>query len=99
MGPKSLVSSFASPGEIPHSNHSSVGTGTIPLNSALYSPGISILLFFSFFLFTTAPAAYERSQARGQIGAAAAGLHHSHSNMGSEPHPQPMPLLAAMPDP
>ena len=29
-----------------------------------------------------APVAYESSRARGQIGAAAAGLYHSHSNMG-----------------
>ena len=27
------------------------------------------------------------------IGATAAGLHHSHSNMGSEPHLQPTPQL------
>ena len=40
--------------------------------------------FFSFFyLFRATPAAYGSSQARGRIGAAAAGLHHSHSNNGS----------------
>ena len=39
------------------------------------------------------------SQARGQIGATAAGLHHSHSNVGSEPRLRPTPQLAAMPDP
>ena len=38
------------------------------------------------FLFRTTPAAYRSSQARGQMGAAAAGLHHSHSNARSEPH-------------
>ena len=43
-------------------------------------------LFFSFFLFRAAPSVYGSSQARGQIRAAAAGLHHSHSNAGSEPH-------------
>ena len=32
--------------------------------------------------------AYGSSQARGQIGAAAVSLHHSHSNTGSEPHLQ-----------
>ena len=37
------------------------------------------------------PAAYGSPQARGQIGAIAAGLHHSHSNTGSEPHLQPTP--------
>ena len=37
--------------------------------------------FFSFFgLFRAAPAAYGSSQARGGIGAVAAGLHQSHSN-------------------
>ena len=42
--------------------------------------------FFSFLLFRTAPAASGSSQARGRIGATAAGLRHSHSNSGSEPH-------------
>ena len=36
-------------------------------------------------LFRAAPAAYGCSQARGQIGAAAAGLQRSQSNMGSKP--------------
>ena len=40
-------------------------------------------LFFYFFVFRAALAAYGSSQARGQDGAAAAGLHHSHSNVGS----------------
>ena len=39
--------------------------------------------FFSF-LFMATPAAYGSSWARGQTGAAAAGLHHSHSNARSE---------------
>ena len=41
-----------------------------------------------FLLFGAAPKAYGRfpSQARGQIGASAASLYHSHSNTGSEPH-------------
>ena len=39
------------------------------------------------------------SQARGQIGAVAAGLHHSRSNAGSESHLQPTPQLKAMLDP
>ena len=42
---------------------------------------------------------YGGSQARGEIRAAAASLHHSHSNVGSELHLQPMPQLMAMPDP
>ena len=42
--------------------------------------------YFFCFLFRAAPMAHGGSQARGRIGAAAASLHHSHSNMGSEPH-------------
>ena len=38
------------------------------------------------------PTEYGGSQARGRIGAVAAGLYHSHSNAGSEP-------LKATPDP
>ena len=43
--------------------------------------------------------AYGGSQARGQIGAVAAGLRHSHSNARFEPHLQPMPQLTATMDP
>ena len=60
------------------------------------------LFFFFFFFFAiswTAPAAYGGSQARGQIEATSAGLYHSHSNVGSEPHLQPTPQLVAMLDP
>ena len=52
--------------------------------------------FFHFFFFSryrAIPATYGSSQARGQIRAAAAGLCHSHSNAGSEPHLQPMTQL------
>ena len=46
-----------------------------------------ILNFFCLFVFSrAAPEAYGGSQARGLIGATAAGLHHSHSNARSEPH-------------
>ena len=45
-----------------------------------------------------APAAYGGSQARGRIGAAATGLHQSHSNTGSEPCLQPTPQLTTTPD-
>ena len=41
---------------------------------------------FMYFLFRATPTTYESSQARGLIGAAAAGLHHSNSNAGSELH-------------
>ena len=60
-------------------------------------------LFFCFifiFVFSkAAPAAHRGSQARGLIGAVAAGLHHSHSNTRSEPSLQPTSQLTAMPDP
>ena len=56
---------------------------------------------FSLFLvlFRAAPTAYGGSQARGQIGATAVSLCHSHSNVGSEPSLRPTPQLTAMPDP
>ena len=55
--------------------------------------------FLGLFAFSrAASAAYGGSQARGLIGATAAGLHHSHSNMGSEPGQQPTPQLTATPD-
>ena len=41
-------------------------------------------LFVCFCLFRAAPVAHGGSQARGGIGAVAAGLHHSHSNARSE---------------
>ena len=44
------------------------------------------LLFFCLSAFSrAAPMVYGGSQARGLIGAVAAGLHHSHRNAGSEP--------------
>ena len=57
--------------------------------------------FFSVFclFFRAAPEAYGGSQARGPIGAVAASLHHSHSNVGSKPCLRPTPQLMAMPDP
>ena len=45
----------------------------------------SPIFFFFWSFFRASPAAYGGSQARGRIGALAAGLHHSHSNLGSEP--------------
>ena len=61
-----------------------------------------VFLFFLFCLFVfsrAAPVAYGGFQARGPIGAIAAGLYHSHSNIRSEPHLQPTPQLMATPDP
>ena len=58
-----------------------------------------ILLFFFFAISWAAPAAYGGSQARGPIGAVAAGLHQSHSNVGSKLRLRPTQQLTAMPDP
>ena len=59
--------------------------------------GINSLLDFFFFLpfSRPAPMAYGRSQARGLIGAVAAGLRQSHSSVGSEPRLRPTPQLMA----
>ena len=53
----------------------------------LLLPSMFIFLFFkNFCLFRAAPVAYGSSQARGQIRAVAAGLHHSHSKARSLTH-------------
>lgn len=54
-----------------------------------FSGAFSVLLFLLLLLFRAAPLAYGCSQPRGQIRTTASGLHHSHSNTGSEPHLQP----------
>ena len=62
----------------------------------------NLIFFFGLFAFSRAvPAAYGGSQARGLIGATAAGLHHSHShsNARSELFLRPTPQLMATPDP
>ena len=59
-------------------------------------------LFYFIAFFSAAPAAYGRSQARGQIGEAAVSLRHSYSysDMGSElPCLQPTPQFMAMLEP
>ena len=63
--------------------------------------GFFFFFFFrSFCLFSrAAPTVYGGSQARGLIGAIAAGLRLSHSNAGSEPDRRPTPQLPAMLDP
>ena len=65
----------------------------------VYHEKILLVFFFFFFvlcLFRAALVAYGGSQARGQIGAVADGLRHSHSNMGSEPHLRPIPQVATL---
>ena len=51
--------------------------------------------FFAFLLFRAAPTAYGSSQPKGLIRAAAASLHHSHSNATSKPCLWPTPQLRA----
>ena len=63
---------------------------------------IGMINFFFFFgLFRVTSVAYGGTQARSQIGAVAAGLHHSHGQhgSGSEPCLRPMLQLIATPDP
>ena len=60
---------------------------------------INPIYFLFFCLFRTTPMACGGSQARGLIGAAAASLHQSHSNAGSEPCLRPTPQLTATLDP
>mgnify|MGYP007098918282 CR=1 FL=1 len=62
------------------------------ISLVLYCHIYKTLFFFLFFFFVfsrAASAAYGGSQAGGLIGATAASLYHSHSNVGSEPHFQP----------
>ena len=61
---------------------------------------IMFLVFCCFHCpFRASCATYGRSQARGRTGAAAAGLHHSHSNARSELCLAPTSQLMATPDP
>ena len=66
-----------------------MGVVSANLQSIIYK----IFFFLYVCLFRAAPPAFGSSQARGYIGAPAAGLHHSHSNSGSEPHLRPTPYL------
>ena len=53
--------------------------------------------YYFFFFLRAAPAAYRSSQTKGWIGAAAASLHHNHSNTSSELGLWPTLQLRAMP--
>ena len=61
---------------------------SVTLFAKIYSHFVGCLFFFHyfFFLFRAILVAYGSSQARDQIGAAAADLYHSHSNTRSEPY-------------
>ena len=73
--------------------------GKTPKTHAFHLPFLFFFFFFFFCLFRATPTAYGSSQVRGRIGATAANLHHSHSNLGSEPGLRPTPQLMATPDP
>ena len=76
--------------------------GTLPHTLRVLFVFISNFLSFIIYLvlvFWATPMAYGNPQARGQIRAAAAKLHHSHSNTGSQPCLQSTPQLTVMPDP
>ena len=74
---------------------------TMPDPHHLSHQGSPARLFFFFFsgLFRATPMIYGGSQAMGLIGAAAAGLHHSHSRSGSELRLRHTPQLTATLDP
>ena len=76
-------------------------SGDISIYYIIRLPPLSIQRqFCGFFgLFMAAPTAYGSSQAKSWIGAVAAGLYHSHRNIGSTPHLQPTLQLTATPDP
>ena len=69
----------------------SLDQGSVMQSLAL-PPGFCFCFFFIFL-------AYGGSQARGRIGALAAGLHHSHSNAESKPRLRTTPQLTATPAP
>ena len=71
----------------------------MPYSKSLFFLACLLACLLAFLLSRAAPVAYGSSQATGQSGAAAAGLHHSHCNVGPEPHLQPTPQLMEMPDP
>ena len=65
----------------------------------IYENSVNFFLFFCLFsFFRASPTAYGVSQARGLIGAVAAGLHYRHSNSRSKLYLQPTPQLMATRD-
>ena len=75
------------------------GTQVGAMDREIHREAFYFILFYLFFLFRATPMGYVSSQARGQVRAAAAGLHHSHRNTGSEPPLWPTSQLTATPDP
>ena len=65
----------------------------------IYMVPVAFFVLFCFCLFRAPRMAYGGSQAKGLIGAVAAGLCYSHSNARFEPHLKPTPQLMATLDP
>ena len=63
--------------------------------NVIYELLVTIAYLFIYLFIWATPMAYERSQARGRIGVAAASLCHSHSHVRSEPGRRPTPQLIA----
>ena len=67
-----------------------MATAATPIQSLAKGVAIKFMYLFTYLLichlFRASPTAYGISQARGRLGAVAAGLHHSHSSVGSKPH-------------
>ena len=59
------------------------------------TPFFFVLFCFLLLFFRAVPTTYGGSQARGQIGATAASLHHSPNNLGSQPCLRPTPQFTA----
>ena len=70
-----------------------------PKNKSALAPFQISSFCFVFSLFRAVPVAHGSFQVRGQFGAVAAGLYHSHSNEGTEPCLLSTPQLTAKPDP
>lgn len=68
------------------SERSFICSASLCLLGGTFSPFTFKIIFCLFVCFRAAPMAYGTSQARGQIRATAAGLHHSHSNARSKRH-------------
>ena len=73
-----------------------MGATNVMIFSNLHGFCFSVTFYL---FFRPSPAAYESRQTTGLIRAATAGLCHSQSNTGSQPHLRPTPQLPVMPDP
>ena len=96
-----VVDTFGIPSNLPTAGNAVVNAKSQKWRVANWLP--RILLYFIvtifFFVFSGAPpAAYVRSQARGRMGAVAAGLHHSYSRVGSDQCLRSTPQLSATRD-